>query len=267
MRNWEIINNWSFETLMSLLRYLTFAIFFQIVFYRKSEKKLYPKIQQRFPGKLIQRKEALLSLQSLSIYSFVAYFILLAKNQHLTRIYNSIDEYGYTYLILSVIIMIVLHDTYFYWSHRLLHTKVFFKRFHKTHHTFKNPSPWCAFSFHPLEAIVEIGILPLIVFLIPCHPLALGVFWIISTFITVYGHTGFEVFPKSFIKNKFWNINNSSTHHNMHHQHGKYNYGLYFNIWDKLMKTNNPAYIEYFEKITSKDSKNLHLQTSGSPES
>jgi sterol desaturase/sphingolipid hydroxylase (fatty acid hydroxylase superfamily) len=35
----------------------------------------------------------------------------------------------------------------------------------------------------------------------------------------------------------------------MHHRYVNYNYGLYFNIWDRLMGTNHPRYEEEYARL------------------
>ena len=45
--------------------------------------------------------------------------------------------------------------------------------------------------------------------------------------------------------------NNTTTHHDLHHETGRYNYGLYFRWWDKLMGTEHPDYRRKFESIVS----------------
>jgi len=66
------------------------------------------------------------------------------------------------------------------------------------------------------------------------------------------GHVGFEILPKGFTKNKWWNWNTAITHHNMHHQYFHSNYGLYFTWWDKLMKTEHKDYHEAFDEVKSR---------------
>ena len=51
------------------------------------------------------------------------------------------------------------------------------------------------------------------------------------------GHLGYETFPKSLIKHPIGKWQNNATNHNLHHQLSKYNYGLYFTFWDRLMGT------------------------------
>ena len=52
----------------------------------------------------------------------------------------------------------VLFDTWFYWAHRLFHTKWLYKRFHKQHHRFTTPVGIAASYAHPVEdLVVNIG--------------------------------------------------------------------------------------------------------------
>lgn len=46
-------------------------------------------------------------------------------------------------------------DVWFYATHRLLHTSVFYSRVHKIHHRSFEPTPWCAYACHPFENLVS----------------------------------------------------------------------------------------------------------------
>jgi sterol desaturase/sphingolipid hydroxylase (fatty acid hydroxylase superfamily) len=39
------------------------------------------------------------------------------------------------------------------------------------------------------------------------------------------------------------------THHDLHHSACNANYSLYFNFWDRVMKTNHPAYYQTFQAV------------------
>jgi len=51
---------------------------------------------------------------------------------------------------------------------------------------------------------------------------------------------------------KWINWHTTTTHHSMHHQHSKFNYGLYFTWWDNWMNTAHNKYEHTFNVITSK---------------
>ncbi len=136
-----------------------------------------------------------------------------------------------------------------------MHTKWGMKYVHLTHHKSINPSPWAAFAFHPLEAIVEAGILLVIVFLFPVHPLAIILFMIFMTLYNVYGHLGWELYPKGFAKSAVGKWINTSVNHNQHHKHFEGNYGLYFLFWDRWMGTIREDYEDAFEEVKNRQPK------------
>ena len=147
--------------------------------------------------------------------------------------------------------MIVVHDTYFYFTHRMMHHPRLFKFFHLVHHKSVNPSPWAAYAFNPSEALVESGIIYVFVFTFPIHLIHIFVFLIFMTLYNVYGHLGFEIYPKGLNKHWLGRWMNTSVNHNMHHQFFKGNYGLYFTFWDRVMNTLDKDYENNFERITT----------------
>jgi sterol desaturase/sphingolipid hydroxylase (fatty acid hydroxylase superfamily) len=184
--------------------------------------------------------------------------VIYAGKKGYTHIYHQISDYGFVYFAASIVLMILLHDTYFYWTHRAMHWKPLFKLAHKTHHLSTNPTPFSAYAFHPVEALVEVGIIPLIAFTMPYHPAALTIFTLYSLLLNVVGHLGFELFPTGFASHKLFKWHNTSTHHNMHHRLVKCNYGLYFNVWDRWMKTNHAKYEQHFDEVASQNPKKAH---------
>jgi lathosterol oxidase len=235
------------------LRYLLFTGLFYLFFYVwKNKQYWHAKIQQRYPEKRHIINEIKYSFFTILIFGGVILLVVWAGKNGLTQAYSPINKYGYTYFFISIIIMILMHDTYFYWTHRLMHWKPLFKLAHKTHHLSTNPTPFAAYAFHPLEALIEIGIIPIIAFTIPHHALAITIFSLYALLLNVIGHLGFELFPKGFASHRLFKWHNTSTHHNMHHRLVKCNYGLYFNFWDRVMHTNHPHYEESFDKIAEK---------------
>ncbi|MEW5742767.1 MAG: sterol desaturase family protein [Myxococcota bacterium] len=133
--------------------------------------------------------------------------------------------------------LIAVHDTYFYWSHRLLHHPRVFPLVHALHHQSKNPSPFAALAFHPLEALAQVvWAVPLALWLpIPSAP------WFAFAFaamlVNVLGHCGVEPYPASWQRHPVMKWLNFATFHNGHHLHVGGNYGLYFSVWDRWMGT------------------------------
>ncbi|MDH4092598.1 MAG: sterol desaturase family protein [Cyclobacteriaceae bacterium] len=236
----ELENNytWWFDSTSIFLRYFILAGIGYFVFYVWRHKTFaFMKIQKDSPSAKIVRKEIGYSSLTLITFCATSWMIFQWEKSGITKIYRDIHQHSYAYFAVSIIIMIMLHDAYFYWTHRLLHLPKLFNWIHKTHHLSSNPTPWASFSFHPVEAIISAGIIPLIVLSIPCHPYALFCFLTFMTFINVMGHLGYEAIPKWVTKGKIGKWQNTSTNHNIHHQHSKCNFGLYFTFWDKLMGT------------------------------
>lgn len=243
----------SLSVLFSIsVKYLLFAGLLYAVFYVwKSRPFWLAKIQRQYPQNKHVLREIRYSFLTIVIFGLVILGVNYASGKGYTRVYHHISDYGWPYYFASIMLMILLHDTYFYWTHRAMHWKPLFKIVHKVHHYSTNPTPFAAYAFHPVEALVEVGIIPLIAFTMSFHPSAILIFTLYSLFLNVMGHLGFELFPKGFASHKFFKWHNTSTHHNMHHRLVKCNYGLYFNIWDRLMNTNHATYERHFDEVAS----------------
>ena len=193
-------------------------------------------------------RELLHSLRSIAIFGLVTGAVVFAGYTGWTRLYLRVDQYGWGWFALSVGLMIVVHDAYFYWTHRMMHHPRLYRLFrHDTHHRSRNPTPWAAYAFSPAEAVVQAGIGPLVVLTIPVHPAAFALFMGWQVAFNVFGHCGFEVFPNWFIRSRAGLLLNSVTHHALHHEKLRSNFGLYFNVWDRLMRTNHPDYERRFD--------------------
>lgn len=183
------------------------------------------------------RKEIRNSLVSIGIFGLMDLGVYLAKQQGWTLLYDNVAQYGIPYLLLTMVLMLFWQDTFFYWAHRLMHWKPLYKFSHKVHHDSIDTSPFTAYSFHPVEAIVEALPDLIIVFVLPVHWWALLGYQVASMVMNVIGHLGYEVIPQNWTRHWLGQWKTSSTHHNMHHSKVNGNYGLYFRFWDVLMGT------------------------------
>ncbi|HLG38052.1 MAG TPA: sterol desaturase family protein [Chitinophagaceae bacterium] len=225
-----------------------------LIFYVILRKKIvYKKIQGRFPKVKDYSREIFFSVLSIIIFSFPPLLMLYSDSiRPHTTFYTAISEHGWLYAVLAFPLMLLMHDAYFYWMHRLMHHPKLFKLFHLVHHKSTNPSPWAAYAFHPLEAVAESLIFVIFLFTIPVHSIHLMLFFIFSLVYNVYGHLGFELYPKGFSTHWLGRWINTSVSHNMHHQYFKGNYGLYFTIWDRLLGTLNTNYDKAFDEVVSR---------------
>ena len=236
------------------LRYFIIAGIFFLLYYVILKPWLFhKKIQKKTPKLNDYAREIGYSVITISIFALVPLSILHVPQIAMhTTYYTHISDHGWFYFFAAFPIMFLIHDTYFYWMHRIMHHKKLFKAFHLVHHQSTNPSPWAAYSFHPLEAIVEAGVFVVFLFTIPIHQLHLYFFFFFMIVYNVYGHLGYELYPKWFSKHWFGKWINTSVSHNQHHQYFKGNYGLYFTMWDRWMGTLRHDYDSRFQEVTNK---------------
>lgn len=184
------------------------------------------------------RKEIGWSLMSAAIYGVPAGIIAWGWDQHgWTLVYRNWNSYPLWYLPLSLFAYLLAHDSWFYWTHRLMHRPKLFRAMHAVHHASRPPTAWAAMSFHPLEAITGAIVIPLLVFVIPVHIAVLGMVLAIMTLMGVTNHMGWEMFPGKLVHAPlgYWLI--TASHHQRHHENYTCNYGLYFRFWDRMCGT------------------------------
>ncbi len=128
------------------------------------------------------------------------------------------------------------------------------------HHRSHNPTPWSAYSFSTLEAAVQGAFIPLYLLVIPTDDAVVSAFIIFMITINAIGHCGYEIYPKWLVVGRWTGVMTSVTHHDLHHQTVRYNYGLYFRHWDRLMKTEHPRFEEIFRQVRSGQSKGRAYQ-------
>jgi sterol desaturase/sphingolipid hydroxylase (fatty acid hydroxylase superfamily) len=235
------------------VRYFLFAsvawVLAYLVFKRRWQHR---KINPSAPAKSDVWRELRYSFFTLIVFGAVGTATIWAGKYGYTRMYFGLTQHSWGWFFASIVLTIFLHDAYFYWTHRLMHHPRLFRIVHHTHHRSVNPTPWAAYSFSPWEAVVQAGIFPLAVTVMPIHPLAFFLFMVWQITFNVMGHTGFEFHPRWLMNTFLGKIMNTPTNHVMHHEVFRANYGLYFNIWDRLMGTNHADYEKRFHDVTSR---------------
>lgn len=234
-----------------VIRYVIVSGFFQFWFYYAMKEKWK---QFRLSSHNVQKKQFITelkwSLLTSVIFALVGTLTFYLWKQGYTKLYTDISAYPIYYLPISLCIALFIHETYYYWIHRWMHKPHIFKYIHKVHHNSNTTSAFTAFSFHPLEGLLQAIILPLILLLVPMHIYVLFFQLIIMTFSSVINHLEIEIYPKRFQKNIAGKWIIGATHHSLHHKQFKYNFGLYFTFWDKWIKTESPLYNLKKEKIS-----------------
>lgn len=237
--------------LVVFVRYVVVSGIFFAVFYKLSGEKFRLRKVNKGEWKEGQfKREVIYSAITSFIFSLSGVAMVWAWENGYSAVYTSIGDYGYFYLIASLLIALFLHETYYYWAHRVMHHPSLFKVVHKVHHESLISSPWTAFSFHPWESLLQALIVPLIVWLLPMHPIAILAMLSIMTVSAVINHLDIEIYPVGFEKHWLGKWLIGATHHSLHHTEFTTNYGLYFTFWDRWMGTESGKFESLFRKKT-----------------
>ena len=119
----------------------------------------------------------------------------------------------------------IINETWFYWGHRLLHSKYLYKTIHKQHHTYLAPRSFSAEYAHVVEDVLTAYV-----------PFLLGLFingshfhvvniWFMTRLVETYeAHSGY-CFRGSWLQNIGLTNSSSSAHHWAHHIQNRGNFG------------------------------------------
>lgn len=198
------------------------------------------------PGQIL--REFKHSMSTVVLFALTGLSVFMMERLGFTMIYTDVNTYGWAWWWGSLVLVIVLHDAWFYWTHRLLHRPWWFVRFHVVHHRSVQPTPWAAYSFHPVEAMMQAVFFLLMVVIIPLHDMVLFSFtsWMIVR--NVLAHSAYELMPwRACTQGPLrWLLTNS--HHHFHHCIGSGNFGLYFAWWDRWMNTEDLRYLAHGDR-------------------
>jgi Delta7-sterol 5-desaturase len=234
---------WSFNLVMDVGRYVIAAAGLALIlklFWNAGLGRR--KIQAKSASRADVYREIRTSLRTAVIFSLNGAAIVFGAIHGVFTIYPDFETAGIGYLAISVAAIIVAHDAYFYWTHRLMHHPRLFRYFHRTHHRSVTPTPFAAYAFDVPEAMLMALFTPLWLLFVPMHVLGLFLFMAFMIVRNVMGHAGVELMPRALADSRWFGWINATTHHDLHHSSFHYNYGLYFTWWDRLMGTEHPAY-------------------------
>lgn len=143
-----------------------------------------------------------------------------------SQAYFRVEDHGWGYLALSVLLLLLFTETMVYWTHRALHHPWLFRTIHVRHHQFREPTPWAAFAFHPIDAFAQAFPYHVAAFVFPLH---VGVYTVAMSLVMVWSisiHDRVSLLP--------WRWVLYAGHHTLHHLHNRYNLGQYLSVWDRL---------------------------------
>jgi sterol desaturase/sphingolipid hydroxylase (fatty acid hydroxylase superfamily) len=142
-----------------------------------------------------------------------------------------------------------IEDTMFYWSHRLLHSPLFYAAVHKVHHEYSDSIGLTSEHAHPLEFLLG-NQLPVIVgpLLLRCHLSTLLLFLLVRLAVSIDEHSGLCV-PWSPVRCLPWGA--SAEGHAFHHANTVGIYASQWGWWDALCGT-DAAFLAWAEAEEAK---------------
>jgi len=142
-------------------------------------------------------------------------------------------------VVLSFVLSAIAYDTWFYWLHRLLHTRPFYRAIHRWHHLSLPSVAWSNNSDTFIDNMFLQSYWLVAHLILPIAPVVLLAHKLYDHITGIIGHSGVEhgggiTYPPSPF--------NSVTHHDQHHRYFNCNYSPHFTVWDRLMGTLHPTH-------------------------
>jgi sterol desaturase/sphingolipid hydroxylase (fatty acid hydroxylase superfamily) len=194
------------------------------------------RIQPARDGMKRARAEILESVRSIAVTAFC---LALALSLQLHGLTLWTPWGGWLGVVGGVVLLAVLYDAWFYWSHRALHTRALYK-FHRWHHRSVAPTVWSSDSQTVTETAMIQGFMVVAAVLLPVPPLAIVAHRIWDHVNGQLGHAGYEYFADR--TTRFPSPMVCTSFHDQHHELFTWNYANYFSFWDRLMGTLHPDY-------------------------
>ncbi|MFV0474544.1 MAG: sterol desaturase family protein [Pikeienuella sp.] len=227
-----------FATLTVVIWIATTALYFLGGFAILAYARRHPerKIQQRADGEARAKAEILESIRSIA---FTAACMALAL---------ALIRFGYTLwtpwegwigALGGAAILVLGYDAWFYWAHRLLHTKRFI-RYHRWHHRSRAPTVWSTDSQSVVETVMIQSWMVLAALIFPISPIALVLHRLYDHINGQLGHCGYEFFASPTTRRPWPMV--CTTYHDQHHELYNWNYGNFTSLWDRWGGTLHPDY-------------------------
>lgn len=188
---------------------------------------------QRFPSRRMHRQDMLLGSLNITFASvlsgiFAAYVI--AKHGGRTTLILSAEGHSAAALLLGALVYFLLTDAMLYFAHRIYHKPTLFRWIHRHHHRNPTPTPFTAFSMHPIEFLTFQSVAAIPLFLLPVHYVPVVFILLYNYYVALVQHSGVRLHfgipwePATYF-------------HDDHHAHFHCNYGQHLTLWDRLFGT------------------------------
>ncbi|KII89105.1 hypothetical protein PLICRDRAFT_40744 [Plicaturopsis crispa FD-325 SS-3] len=175
------------------------------------------------------KQEIQASLAAFPVMTLLHMPIFEAEVLGYSRLYDSVDERGWLYLLFTIPAFLFFTDIGIYFIHRGLHHPLLYKTLHKPHHKWLVPTPFASYAFHPMDGFAQSIPYHLFAFLFPMHRILYLVLFVLVNFWTIFIHDSDMITDHPLEK-----IINGPAHHTLHHLYFTVNYGQYFTLADRL---------------------------------
>jgi sterol desaturase/sphingolipid hydroxylase (fatty acid hydroxylase superfamily) len=206
------------------------------------------KIREASPPTRQMAMEFAVSIRSIAIFATVALGMDYLAEAGAYPLASLGKQLGPLWFWASLGLMIVGHDAYYYWTHRLMHRLRWLRPIHRLHHRSFNPSPFTAYSFDLGEAAMMASFVVIWPFVVPTAWPVIPLFMIHQIARNTLAHAGYELMPADRNGRPLIDWLTTTTHHDLHHANAGSNFGLYFTWWDRWMGTESPDYHAAFAK-------------------
>jgi lathosterol oxidase len=201
-----------------------YFIFASLSYFLLYDRRLehHPRFLQNQISKEI--RSSLIAIPFIDIFT-LPFFLGEVRGKSL--LYSNIDEYGWSWLLVSTILYLLWNDIGIYWIHRLEHHPSVYRFVHKPHHKWIIPTPFAALAFHPVDGYLQSLPYHIFVFICPMQKHLYLVLFATVQLWTVFIHDG-DMIAGHWLQNYL----SSPAHHTLHHMYFTVNYGQYFTWTD-----------------------------------
>ncbi|KEG14460.1 putative lathosterol oxidase [Trypanosoma grayi] len=232
----QIFVYWLILTTGGIALYLACASLSTYVFFYEFAETYFPRtIKASKHDSELRRQvihEIFIAVASIPFMAVLMMPAAVLSHRGYSKIYYRVEDYGWTYLLLSVVMFFAFTDCLVYWFHRGLHHPTFYRYLHKLHHSYKYTTPFSSHAFNPCDGFGQGVPYYIFTFLFPMHHYLFVVLFFTVNLWTISIHDQVD-FGGHFV--------NTTGHHTIHHEQFNYDYGQYFTVWDRIGGTYKPA--------------------------
>ncbi|KMP04841.1 sterol-4-alpha methyl oxidase [Coccidioides immitis H538.4] len=144
------------------------------------------------------------------------FFLLRISNYELTPFRMDSQLPSILEVVINCAVGAILRDVVFYYVHRLMHTKILYRRIHRIHHEFRAPIALAAIYSHTIDHVL-VNAMPIYISMAVqrVHFLTLMLFASVAVFDAAVSHSGYSLFRLPSVEN-----------HDIHHEKGNINFGI-----------------------------------------